>query len=335
MMQNVLITVPEHLRRNILSAEALVNLHRFANVTMNPLEQDWTGEELAAQLPGMHAVIAGWGLAKLTEEVLAQADRLQIVAYAGGSVKYFVTDTLFERGIMLSHAAHRLAGPVAEFSVMLAMMGLRRPQDFDRRMKAGEAWPVSRDRCVEFHDIAGSKVGLLGMGYVGRRAAELFRGMGADVWVYDPYLSPGHAEQLGICKVELDKLLAECKVISIHLPTTDETHHILGKNELALIQDGAVFVNTARAWVVDQAALVVELAKGRFWAALDVFDPEPLPLDHPLRCMDNVLLTPHVAALSFEAYNNLMADMVDEVERCFNRQPLRHQVTQAMLATMA
>lgn len=332
---NVLITVPGRLRRYILSPQALAKLRSLANVTMNSSDDDWTEEDLAARLPGVDGVIAGWGLAKLTPEVLAAADRLRIVAYAGGSVKYFVTDALFDRGIVLTHAASRLAGPVAEFSLMLAMMGLRRPQDLDHRMKAGEAWPSGRGMCVNFHDIAGCKVGLLGMGYVGRQSARLFRAVGADVWAYDPYFSPELAAGLSVRKVELDELLGRCKVISVHLPTTAETHHLLGARELALIQDGAVFINTARAWVVDQDALVAEMAKGRFWAALDVFDPEPLPVGHPLRRMDNVLLTPHVAALSQEAYGNLMADMVDELERFFAAEPLQYQVTRDMLATMA
>ena len=110
---------------------------------------------------------------------------------------------------------------------------------------------------------------------------------------------------------------------------------MLGECELALIQDGAVFVNNARAWVVDQDAMVAELATGRFWAALDVFDPEPLPAEHPLREMDNVLLTPHVAGRTVDSYGSLMAGMVDEVDRFFNGEPLQYQVTHDMLATMA
>jgi len=112
-------------------------------------------------------------------------------------------------------------------------MGLRRPHEFDRQMKAGEAWPKSRG--LPLYEIAGKQVGLLGMGYVGRRSAALFRAVGADVWVYDPYLSPEHAAELGVRKVDLDTLLSQCQVISVHLPVTEETHHMLGARELALI----------------------------------------------------------------------------------------------------
>ena len=330
---NVLVTVPQSLRGHILSEEASAKLHSLAKVTMNEDGRNWTGEELAVRLPGIDAVIASWGLAKLTPEVLATADTLRIVAYSAGSVKGFITDAVYERGIVVSHAASRIADSVAEFSLLLAMMGLRRPQDLDRQMKTGEAWPKSRD--LPLYEIAGRKVGLLGMGYVGRRAARLFRAVGAQVWTYDPYLSKERAEELGVRKAELDELLTQCKVISVHLPVTDETHHMLGARELALIQDGAVLVNTARSWTVDQEALVEELATGRFWAALDVYDTEPLPSDHPLRRMDNVLLTPHVAGLTLNSHGSLMAEMIDEVERFFKGEPLKHQVTQDRLATMA
>ncbi|MBN1399940.1 MAG: hydroxyacid dehydrogenase [Anaerolineae bacterium] len=329
----ILVTVPEPLRGYILSAEARRRLERFADVTWNDDGHNWSGEELAARLPGQEAIIASWGLAKLTPELLAQADQLRLVAYAAGSVKGFVTDAVFERGIAVSHAASRIADSVAEYALLMAMTGLRRPHELDRRMKAGEEWPKTRDMPV--YEIASARVGLLGMGYVGRRAAGLFKAVGAQVFVYDPYFPEARAQVLGVHKVELDELLSTCKVISVHLPVTQETHHMLGARELALIQDGAVFVNTARSWVVDEEALAAELARGRFWAALDVFDIEPLPLDHPFRQMDNVLLSPHVAGLTLDSQGSLMAEMIGDAERFFAGQPLQHQVTRDMLPTMA
>ncbi len=330
---NVLISVPQPLRGTILTPEALAKLRGFANVTMNEDGHNWSEAELAAKLPGMDALITSWGIVKLTSEVLSKADRLRIVAHAAGTVKGFVTDALFAKGIVVTHSAARIADSVAEFSLLVAMMGLRRPHDLDRQMKAGTPWP---DRTAfPQHEIAGQKVGLLGMGYVGRKTAKLFLGVGAEVWVYDPYFSAQQAAELGVRKAELHDLLRQCKVISVHLPVTPETHHMLGAAELAMIQDGAIFVNTARAWVIDYAALIKELATGRFWAALDVYESEPLPTQHPLREMPNVLLTPHTAGLTRESYAGLMSGMIDELERFFRGEPLKYQVTQAMLATMA
>lgn len=329
----VLVTVPMPLRQYVLSDATLAELKDYADVTLNEDGHNWSEEELAERLPGVEAILASWGLAKLTEEVLAKADKLRIVAYGAGSVKGFVTDAMYAKGIVVTHAASRIAESVADMSLVAAMMGLRRPQDYDRKMKAGELWP--RHHSDATYEITGKKVGLLGMGYVGRRSAKLFQGVGAEVWIYDPYVSAQAAQEMGVKKVELDELLSQCPVISVHLPITEETHHMLGARELALIQDGAVFVNTARSWVVDQEAMIEELSSGRFWAALDVFDTEPLPLDHPLRSLDNVLITPHVAGATRDSLYGLCSEMLAEIKRLFNGEPLKYNITKERLATMA
>ncbi len=329
----ILVSIPEPLRSSILTETTRAELAGLGRVLYNEDGHNWSARELAGRLPGVDILLASWGLPPLDETVLAQADRLSLVAYAAGSVKGWATDALFGQGIAVTHAAHRIADSVAEFSLMAAMIGLRQAAELDRQIRRGDAWP--RETLQPTHEIRDCPVGLLGMGYVGQRAAALFRAVSADVWAYDPYLPPERAHKLGVRLAPLDELLAACRVISIHLPVTEETHHLLGARELALLQDGAVLVNTARAWVVDQDALLDELRRGRFWAALDVFDPEPLPPDHPLRSLDNVLLTPHVAGRTVESYAGLTATMVAEIARFLRGEPLRHQVTHEMLATMA
>jgi phosphoglycerate dehydrogenase-like enzyme len=328
----VLITVPQPLRGTILTAEALARLRAFAQVTLNEDGRNWTGEEIRERLPGVEGLITGWGIVPLATEVLSRADRLRIIAHSAGSVKGFIGPAVYERGIVVTHAAARIADSVAEFTLLMALTGLRQPHELDREMKGG-LWPRSQER--DLFEIAGKRVGLLGMGYVGRKAARLFQAVGAEVWAYDPYLAPARARELGVCQAGLDELLTQCKVISVHLPITDETHHLLGARELALLPDGAVFINTARSWVVDQEAMVQEIGKGRFWAALDVFDVEPLSAEHPLREMPNVFLTPHTAGYTRDCYSSLMALIIEELERFFRGEPLKYPVTQDMLATMA
>lgn len=330
----VLVSIPNPLRKEIMEPQTLTELCSFAEVSLNDDGHNWSEDELSSRLPGVDALLCSWGTALLTPALLDSADRLCLIAYAAGSVKYFVTDAVYDRGIRVTHAAPRIADSVADISLLLAMMGLRKPQDFDRRLKAGEHWPEKR--LVDTYEIRGKRVGLLGLGYVGRKAARLFQAVGAKVWGYDPYVSEADASQIGVRKVELDELLSSCKVISVHLPITEETHHLLGATELGLIQDGAVFINTARAWVVDQAALLAELEQGRFWAALDVFDKEPLPTDSPFRKLDNVLLTPHIAGLTRDAHYGLTREMVSEIKRLLvDGEPLRHEITRERLAKMA
>ena len=133
----------------------------------------------------------------------------------------------------------------------------------------------------------------------------------------------------------LDELLAGCRVVALHAPSTPQTYRMIGRRELALMRDGAILVNTARASLIDTDALLAELRKGRISAALDVFDEEPLPLDSPLRTLPNVILTPHVASHTVNTHLRQGELTVDEVQRFVAGQPLRYAVTPEMLATMA
>jgi phosphoglycerate dehydrogenase-like enzyme len=135
--------------------------------------------------------------------------------------------------------------------------------------------------------------------------------------------------------VDLDTLFAENRIVSIHAPSTPETHHMIGAPQLGRLPEHAVFVNTARSWSVDQEALLAELARGRIWAGLDVFDQEPLPVDHPFRRLDNVLVTPHMAGRSLVTLRRQGAAMVDEIERWISGKPLHYAVTEAMYPIMA
>lgn len=329
---NVLIATPQPLRDGVLKEEALARLRGFATVSMNEDERNWTGAELGERLPGVDALLSSWGQPKLTEEVLTGADKLRIIGYAAGSVKRWAAKGVFERGIVVSHTAARIADSVAEYTLMMALLGLRRPLDLGRGMTSGV---VLKKEDASTYDIAGKRVGLLGLGYVGQRSARLFRAVGAEVWAYDPYVSIGQAAEMGVRKAGLDELLSECKVVSVHLPNTDETRHLLGARELALIQGGAVFINSARTWPVDQDSLVKELSSGRFWAAVDVTEPEPAPPDHPLRNLDNVIWTPHIAGPTAQGRHEMMGLMVDEIKRFFDGEPLEYQVDLDRLARMA
>jgi phosphoglycerate dehydrogenase-like enzyme len=163
----------------------------------------------------------------------------------------------------------------------------------------------------------------------------MLKALNAEVWVYDPYLPEERAAQLDVTKAALDQIFAECPIVTMQAPPTEETYHMVGATQLGLLQDGAIFINTARSITVDEAALLAELRTGRIQAALDVFDDEPLPVDSPFRGLDNVIITPHVAGHSLQARHRQGQYMVDEIERFFADEPLQYRVTKDMLNTMA
>lgn len=314
-------------------------LHELGEVTYRG-QQHMSSEELAAMIPGYHWLLGGWGTPRFTDEVLAAADALALYAHSAGSVKGILPPAVFEQGIRVTHGAGAIAHGVADMCACLIWTMLRQVHKMDAALKRGASWAEAKDAGIGVtvgigHEFVGQRIGVLGAGYTGRTFIRLIRRLDCEVWVYDPYLSEERAAELGAHKAELDELLSECPIVSCQLPTTDETFRMIGARELALLQDGAIFVNTARSRVIDMDALLAELQTGRFQAALDVFDQEPLPADSPFRELDNAILTPHVAGATIEARQRQGQYMVDEMRRFLAGEPLAYEVTEDMLATMA
>jgi phosphoglycerate dehydrogenase-like enzyme len=308
-------------------------LHDLGEVAFHDSEANLSSEELAARVPGFDAVLTSWGSPQFTDQVLDAADRLKVIAHAAGSIRRLTPPPIFQKGIVVTHAASAIAPAVADLSLAFTMLLLRHVHLHDRFLKAGD-WGRARDLGLG-RELEGTRVGVVGAGYTGRCFIKLLRALDAEVWVYDPYLSDAGAAELGVTIAGLDELFAECPVVSVQAPATKETHHMIGAKQLGLLQDGACFINTARSSVIDYDALLAELQTGRIQAALDVFDQEPLPEDNPFRELDNVIMTPHVAGGSVEARHRQGQWMVEELRRFFSGEPLRYRVTIDMLETMA
>ena len=309
-------------------------LRALGHVVYHDEELDLTSAELAQRVGGFDAVITGWGSPQFTDEVLAGADRLSLIAHSAGSIKHLLPPAVFERGIAVTHAASAIAPAVAEMSLLLILLVLRHAHKMDQMLREGKPWENAHSLDLG-RELSGQRVGVVGAGHTGCRFIKLLHAMEAEVWVYDPYLSNRRATEMGVRKVVLEHLLTSCPIISLQAPVTDETVHLIGAQELGLLQDGTLIVNTARSLLVDQDALLVELQSGRIQAALDVFDQEPLPEDSPFRKLANVVLTPHIAGATLEARHRQGQTVVDEARRFFSGEPLQCQVTREMLETMA
>jgi D-3-phosphoglycerate dehydrogenase len=147
--------------------------------------------------------------------------------------------------------------------------------------------------------VAAMTLGLVGFGEIGREVAVRAKGFGFALIAYDPFIAPGVADRHGAASVSLDELLRRADIVSMHVPLTRETYHMLGARELSLMKRSAYLINTARGAVIDQAALIAALQSRQIaGAGLDVYEREPLEPDSPLASMDNVILTPHTAGVS-------------------------------------
>ena len=161
------------------------------------------------------------------------------------------------------------------------------------------------------------------------------RSFNEAILVCDPYITTDEAETLGAVKVDLDELMRRADVVSLHTPDTDEARHIVNADNLALLKDRAIFINTARGACVDEQALIAELASGRIMACLDVTDPEPPEPDSPLYTLPNCILTPHVAGAIKQSAQRQGRLVADEITAYIEHRPLTAEVDLTQLGRLA
>ncbi len=331
--RKILYLPPTGLSKEILSPEAVATLERLGTVLWNEMDRNYSSDELLELIPGTEVIITSWGSPNITAEHLAAAPELKIVGHAAGSVKTRLAPAGHEQGIVLLSAADVIAASVAEYTLWAMLSGQRNLYRYVERMKVERGW---KQRNEDFaHSLYGKRVGIVSASMVGRRVINLLKPFNCEIMVYDPYLDTEGAAALGVRTVTLETLFATAEIISVHAPTTPETEGMINALHFQSIRTGALFINTARTWVLDQAALVAELQRGHFQAYIDVFDEEPLPAEHPVRDLENVFLTPHVSGQTTETRQSLVAEIAKDVERFYAQEPLRLAVPYERLKIMA
>lgn len=327
-----LLLTPET-RAQVLTDEAFAALSEAAQIVIP--DAAMSTETLPRWLAGARAALTGWGTPPLTDAMLAQCPDLALVAHSAGSIRRLVPpDAISEGRLRVSHSAIDIARAVAEFVIATTLAHLRNPDRLDAGLKGGAAWfDLRRDYLGRL--LGDLTIGIVGAGYVGRLVIALFKAFGCRILVSDPLLSEERAKTLGVERGSLHEVLAAADVVSLHVPVLEETRHMIGAGQLALLRDGSLFINTARSAIVDEQALAEALAQNRFTAAIDVFDTEPLPPDSPFRTLPNAIISPHAAGHTLDTHHRQGATAVAEIRRFLAGEPLQHEVTAGMLATMA
>ncbi|MCS7060387.1 MAG: hydroxyacid dehydrogenase [Anaerolineae bacterium] len=326
--------------RRMLSEAAWDKLRRMARIIEHEGSEPAQHADLLHLLSDADACLTSWGVAPLDAEVLAAAPRLMMMAHMGSSVKRFVSDAVWQRGMRVTSAGLVLAEDVAVTTVGLMIVGMKRVWPLAQNFRAG-GWrervpggPSDHVPIWPARELRNKVVGIVGASRVGRHVIRLLQPFHTHIVLYDPFLSPEECETMGAEKVELDELLTHCDILSLHAPSVPATHHMIDARRLALLKDDALLINTARGDLIDEAALIVELSKGRLFAFLDVTDPEPPAPDSPLRRLENVVVIPHIAGCIEDCTH--MGDVaVEEVRRFFAGEPALYPVTPDMLPRMS
>lgn len=329
----ILIALRSSLFDLLFADDQQARLRSLGDVTMLAQAGDLSEAQLTALIGGHEIVITSWGTPSFSAAVLAEADRLKLIAHSAGSIKRLLPPPVFAAGRRVTHSAEAMAIPVAETTLLLILLSLRRFHKIDRAFK-DDGWAAARALGAGT-ELAGTRIGVIGAGRTGRQVIKKLNALDADLWLYDPYVSTAQAAELGLNKVPLEPLMRECPVVTLQAPSTDETYRMIGAEQFSWLRDGAIFVNTARTHPIDEMALLAELQSGRISAALDVFEQEPLPDASPFRQLDNVIISPHVAAVTHQAYKRQGQITADEIASFLSMGKLRYEVTRDMLDTMA
>ncbi|HEX8701320.1 MAG TPA: D-glycerate dehydrogenase [Myxococcaceae bacterium] len=217
------------------------------------------------------------------------------------------------RRIPVGNTPGVLTETTADFAFALLMGLARRVAEADAYVRAGK-WRTWSPTLLLGADVHGTTLGIAGLGQIGAAMARRARGFGMRVLYVNRHARPELEAELGLWRVDKATLLAQSDFLSLHVPLTPETRHWLGRAELAAMKQGAMLINTARGTVVDQAALIEALARGHLGgAALDVTEPEPLPMDSPLLKLPNVLIAPHIASASHATRGRMASMAVDNL----------------------
>ena len=306
-MDRLKIVVPGDAPPQIQGSPHLERLKPYGDVVLWT-DRPQTSEEKIKRAEKADILINSRGMVEWTAEVLRGLPKLKLISLCSIGTDMIALDAAKKKGIVVCNQPGRTAPVVAEHSFGLMFALAKRTAFMTSAMQAGK-W-LRMDNVY----LQGKTLGVIGTGHIGAEMARLAKVIGMNViaWTYNP--SKERARQLGIQYVTLQDLLRMSDVISLHVKLTDDSYHLIGERELALMKPNALLINVARGPVIDTDALVRALNNGHLnGAAIDVYDQEPPPTDHPILKCEHVILTPHCADMTPEGVDLLNEGAVDNI----------------------
>lgn len=288
-------------------------------VEVTSVSEHLEGEALVDALAGAAVVVVMRERTPVTRALLDRLPELRLVVTSGMRNAAIDLDACRERGVAVCGTTSRSTPPV-ELTWALVLGLVRHLGAESTAFREGGPW-----QSTVGVDLAGATLGVVGLGKIGRRVADIGRAFGMDVLGWSPHLTDERAAEAGARRAgSLAELMAAADVVTLHLVLSDSTRGLVGAPELAAMRPSAYLVNTSRAGLVDTDALVDALRAGRIaGAGLDVFDEEPLPTDHPLRSLPQVLATPHLGYVTAGNYRTYFTEAVEDVAAWLAGMPTR------------
>ncbi|MEG1152981.1 MAG: hydroxyacid dehydrogenase [Ruthenibacterium sp.] len=324
----ILITMPQGAVFETFWNDALLaELAKIGTVHLNETGAQYDEAALCKAVRGMDICITGWGCPIFTDAVLACADKLRFIAHTGGSVKPYVTDAVYEKGIRVASGNEVFAESVAEGVVAYALAALRKIPFY-----VNSAWPES----FVNRGLLERSVGIVGYGMIARYVVGMLAPFHCPVTVFSRHIAQEELTRQHMQKADLETLFSTCEIVSIHSGMTAENHHLITESMLRSLRTGAVLINTARGAIIDEPALCRVLAeRPDLTAVLDVYETEPLPAQHPLRALPNTFLMPHMGGPTIDRRFAVTRSVLADIRHFLADEPLLCEIDRAYAAKMS
>jgi D-3-phosphoglycerate dehydrogenase len=294
---------------------------------------------VASRVGAVDGLIVCHGSPRISTEILEAAPKLQIIGELEGDrfAARIDVEAAQARGVRVVDTTNGSSYGVAEWALGMMLNAVRNSAELYRLLIAG-GWPERRgnrppdDGAFERFELTGKRVGLIGLGIIGRRLVQLLEPFRCQIQAHDPYVPKEVADVLGVRLTNLDAIMSESDVIVCVAPITPATRRMVGARELGLIRPGSALINVSRGPIFDPDATIERLARGDITGAFDVWDPEPIPADSGIRQLPNVFLTPHVSSQTKDGRGRFFTLMVDELDRFFHGHETLYDLTARTLA---
>lgn len=328
----ILVTMPKNaVFQTFFNEERIRQLEQIGCVRWNETGRQFTHEELCEAIRDADVCVTGWGTPQLDGEVMRHAGRLRLLAHTGGSVNGYVSDAVYAQGVRVVSGNRVFAESVAESVIAYALASLRRIPYYAAGLAAGH-WPDS----FENRGLLDRSVGIVGYGMIARYVVEMLRPFHCPVKVFSRHISQDELRRTGMTQADLPEIFASCDIVSIHSGMTRENYHLITEPLLRGMKPGALLINTARGAVIDEPALCRVLAeRPDLFAALDVYETEPLPAGHPLEKLPNTLLMPHQGGPTIDRRLAVTRSIVDDIRRFLAGEEMSCEISQSYAAKMS
>ena len=307
-----------------MAPQARAYLEARFDVVYNPLDRHLKAEEIALYAEDAEILMTGWGNPYMDAKTLENTS-IRFIAHTGGSVADYVSPEIYDLGIPVISGNDLYAESVAEGVVGYMMLALRKMPDYIEDTRKGN-WQSNTLPPTE--GLLGQTVGLVGMGAITKNLIRMLQPFGVRLKLYSGYpIDPEYLEQNNATQASLEEIFSTCKIVSIHSALNERTKGMITKAHFDLLQDGAVFINSARGAIIREEEMIEALQENRFRAVLDVYCKEPLDPSSPLRSLKNVYCMPHMGGPTGDRSPIITMRLVDDIVGYLDGKPLKYAIS--------